>query len=229
MTYAMLGKFQISKLNYWYSAELKTRLWVTISCYLVLLCMFSLDNSMSSNVSKSAFAGSGDVKNTSLRTVANNSSAMIDEGNIILTNNDTGIVKQETSMLEPAPVRHPGQPPHEVVFALPLRDDGKVWSGRATFTASKPIEFEVLHIYDPRKNIDQVHGEPYHAVLPGNKTIAISHFRELVEIPIEINGTGMSSGTFDFTGSALVFHKTTGQPFTVTYTVDAQVKSLSNQ
>jgi hypothetical protein len=39
----------------------------------------------------------------------------------------------------------------------------------------------------------------------------------------------MSSGTFDFTGSALVFHKTTGQPFTVTYTVDAQVKSLSNQ
>jgi hypothetical protein len=51
----------------------------------------------------------------------------------------------------------------------------------------------------------------------------------LVEIPIEINGTGMSSGTFDFTGSALVFHKTTGQPFTVTYTVEAQVKSLSNQ
>jgi hypothetical protein len=55
------------------------------------------------------------------------------------------------------------------------------------------------------------------------------HFRELVEIPIEKNGTGMSSGTFDFTGSALVFHKTTGQPFTVTYTVDAQAKSLSNQ
>jgi hypothetical protein len=229
MTYTMLGKFQISKLNYWYSAELKTRLWVTISCYLVLLCMFSLDNSMPSNVSESAFAGSGDVKNTSLSTVANNSSAMIDEGNIILTNNDTGIVKQETSMSEPAPVRHPGQPPHEVVFALPLRNDGKVWSGRATFTASKPIEVEVLHIYAPRENIDQVHGEPYHAVLPGNKTIAISHFRELVEIPIEINGTGMSSGTFDFTGSALVFHKTTGQPFTVTYTVDAQVKSLSNQ
>lgn len=26
-------------------------------------------------------------------------------------------------MSELAPVRHPGQPPHEVVFALPLRDD----------------------------------------------------------------------------------------------------------
>jgi hypothetical protein len=228
MAYTKLGNFQISKLNYWYSAVLKTRLCVTISCCLVLLCLFSLNNSMPSNVSESALASSGDVKKTSLNTVANNSSAIIDEGNMILTNNDTGIVKQETSMSEPAPVRYPGQPPHEVVFALPLRDDGKVWSGRATFTASKPIEVEVLHIYDPRENIDQVHGEPYHAVLPGNKTIAISHFRELVEIPIEINGTGMSSGTFDFTGSALVFHKTTGQPFTVTYTVDAQAKSLNH-
>jgi hypothetical protein len=61
------------------------------------------------------------------------------------------------------------------------------------------------------------------------KTMKYHHFRELVEIPIEKNVTGMSSGTFDFTGSALVFHKTTGQPFSVTYTVDAQVKSLSNQ
>jgi hypothetical protein len=175
-TLIMLDKFQISKLNSWYSAELKTNLWVTISSCLVLLCLFSLDNSMPSNVSESAFAGSGDVKNTFLNTVANNSSAMIEEGSIILTNNDTGIVKQETSMSEPAPVRHPGQPPHEVVFALPLRDDEKIWSGRATFTASKPIEVEVLHNYDPRENIDQVHGEPYHAVQPGNKTIAISHF-----------------------------------------------------
>lgn len=223
----MLGKSQIGKLNYWYSAEPKTRLGVIISSSLVFLCLFSLDNSMPSNATKLAFAGSGDVKNATLNIIANNSSAMIDEGKIILTNNDTVIVKQETSMSEPAPVRHPGQPPHEVVFALPLRDDGKVWSGRATFTASKPIEVEVLHMYDPRENIDQVHGEPYHAVLPGNKTIAISHFRELVDIPIEINGTGMSSGTFEFTGSALVFHKTTGQPFTVTYTVDAQAKSLN--
>ena len=78
---------------------------------------------MPSNASESAFADSGDLKNTSLNAVANNSSAVIDEGNIILTNNDTGIVKQETSMSELAPVRHPGQPPHEVVFALPLRDD----------------------------------------------------------------------------------------------------------
>ena len=46
---------------------------------------------------------------------------------------------------------------------------------------------------------------------PGNRTIAI----------------GMSSGTFEFTGSALVFHKTTGEPFTITYTIDVQAKSVN--
>jgi hypothetical protein len=86
--------------------------------------------------------------------------------NQVLASNDSVMVKQETFMSELAPVRHPGQPPHEVVFALPLRDDGKVWSGRATFTASKPIEVEVLHMYYPNANIDQIHGEP----LPCNTT-----------------------------------------------------------
>ena len=136
------------------------------------------------------------------------------------------ITLQNTSLSKPAPVRHPGQPPHEVVFALPLRDDGKVYSGTVTFTASKPIEVEVLHTYVMQQNPNSTHGEPYHAVLPGNNSIAITHLRHLVDVPIEINGTGMSSGSFDFAGNALVFHKTTGEPFAVTYTIDAKVKDI---
>jgi hypothetical protein len=69
---------------------------------------------------------------------------------------------------------------------LPLREDGKVWSGRATFAASKPIEVEVLHMHNPNGNIGQIHGEPYHATLPGNKTIAISHLRNVVDVRIEL-------------------------------------------
>ena len=137
------------------------------------------------------------------------------------------ITLQNTSMSKPAPVRHPGQPPYEVVFALPLRDDGKVYSGTVTFTASKPIEVEVLHTYVLKQEPNSTHGEPYHAVLPGNNSIAITHLRDLVDVPIEINGTGMSSGSFDFAGNALVFHKTTGEPFAVTYTIDAKVKDIN--
>jgi hypothetical protein len=49
----------------------------------------------------------------------------------------------------------------------------------------------------------------------------------LVDVPIEINGTGISSGAFEFEGSALVFHKTSGEPFTVTYTVNAVAREIN--
>lgn len=137
------------------------------------------------------------------------------------------LIVQNTSMSAPAPIRHPGQPLHEVVFALPLRDDGKIWSGKVSFTASKPIEAEILHMYSPQQMIDEKHGSPYHAVLPGNRSIAISQLRDIIDVPIEINGTGISSGSFEFTGSALVFHKTSGEPFTVTYTIDAVAKNVT--
>ena len=144
----------------------------------------------------------------------------------ILDNGSYTFVEQKTVMSQPAPVRHPGQSSHEVVFALPLRDDGKVWSGTVTFTASKPIEVEILHTYSPEQKPDSLHGEPYHAVLPGNKSIAITHLRDIIDVPIEINGIGISSGSFNFVGNALVFHKTNGKPFTVTYTIDAKVKDI---
>ena len=143
------------------------------------------------------------------------------------TSEEEVFIVQNTSMSAPAPVRHPGQPLHEVVFALPLRDDGKIWSGKVSFTASKPIEVEILHMYSPQQIADEKHGEPYHAILPGNRSIAISHLRDIVDVPIEINGTGISSGSFEFAGSALVFHKTSGEPFTVTYTIDAVAKDMS--
>lgn len=155
----------------------------------------------------------------------NNNSSMLYSSSI-LDNSSYTFIEQKTGMSQPAPVRHPGQPSHEVVFALPLRDDGKVWSGTVTFTASKPIEAEILHTYAPEEKPDSLYGEPYHAVLPGNKSIAITHMRDIIDIPIEINGTGISSGSFNFVGNALVFHKTNGEPFTVTYTIDARVKDI---
>jgi hypothetical protein len=147
--------------------------------------------------------------------------------NLVSSQKEDIFIVQNTSMSIPASVRNPGQPLHQVVFALPLRDDGKIWSGRVTFTASKPIEVEVLHMYNPQQPIDQKHGEPYHAILPGNRSVAISHLRDLVDVPIEINGTGISSGSFEFEGSALVFHKTSGEPFTVTYTVNAIANTMT--
>ena len=48
-------------------------------------------------------------------------------------------------------------------------------------------------------------------------------------MPIEINGTDISSGSFEFEGCAIVFHKTSGEPFTVTYTVNAVANTMTKR
>jgi len=64
---------------------------------------------------------------------------------------DERYVGQKTEMSNPAsPTVTPhGKVPHQIVFALPLRNDSKIWTGTVTFTSSKPIEIEVLHGYKP--------------------------------------------------------------------------------
>ena len=187
----------------------------------IIFFMAGIGISIVSNDLSSIVFASADIKDNN-----NNNSSLSLSSSSIHDNGSYTFVEQKTVMSQPAPVRHPGQPSHEVVFALPLRDDGKVWSGTVTFTASKPIEAEILHTYAPEQKPDSLHGEPYHAVLPGNKSIAITHMRDIIDVPIEINGTGISSGSFNFVGNALVFHKTNGEPFTVTYTIDAKVKDI---
>ena len=57
--------------------------------------------------------------------INNNNNSSILYSSSILDNSSYTFIEQKTGMSQPAPVRHPGQPSHEVVFALPLRDDGK--------------------------------------------------------------------------------------------------------
>jgi len=132
--------------------------------------------------------------------------------------------KTEISNLASPTVTPHGKVPHQIVFALPLRNDSKIWTGTVTFTASKPIEI-VLHGYKPQSAVDAEHGEPYHATLPNNKTVAISTMTMFTDTPVKVTDTPISTGSLQFTGSALVFHKTSGEPFTVTYTVDAVART----
>ena len=153
----------------------------------------------------------------------------------LLYNNNTATAQQpsqttyriqETKMSTVAPVAHTGNLPHAVVFALPLLEEGKIYTGRATFTASKPIEVEVLHVYDPAVAPDKEHGEPPTAVINGTK-ITYSHLTGLVDNTIILGDVPTAAGTFEFAGSALVFHKRSSEPFTVTYTIDATVRTLT--
>jgi hypothetical protein len=60
----------------------------------------------------------------------------------------------------------------------------------------------------------QTHCMVSHTTLCCLATIAsllLAHLRDIVDVPIEINGTEITSGSFDFVENALVFHKTTDE------------------
>ena len=126
---------------------------------------------------------------------------------------------QNTSMSTQDPL--PGHEAHQAVIAAPPREDGKIYSGVATFTASQPVEVVVLHGYTPSQASDQARGEPLNAPFANGK-VAISLMKQFTDTPI-------NAGSFAFTGNALAFHILDRKPFIVTYTVDAEVKSPTPQ
>jgi hypothetical protein len=84
----------------------------------------------------------------------------------------------------------------------------------------------VIHIYRPDQTPDEVHGAPPTAVINGT-TITYSHLTGIVDNNIITGDVPTASGTFQFTGSGLVFHKRSSEPFTVTYTIDAKAAPLT--
>jgi hypothetical protein len=126
---------------------------------------------------------------------------------------------QTTSMFAQDPL--PAHQAHQAVIAAPPREDGKIYSGVATFTASQPVKEVVLHGYTPSQVSDQAHGEPVNAPF-GNGKVSVSLMKQFIDTPI-------NAGSFVFTGNALAFHTLDGKLFTITYTVDAEVKSPTPQ
>ncbi len=130
--------------------------------------------------------------------------------------NTVTIQKTAESTVDPAP----GHSGHQVVMALPPRDDGKVWVGTVTWTASKPVEIVVLHGYNATVKPDSDHGSPLTAPIAPGKQVAIS----LVKTS---SGTPVPSGSMTFVGNVVGFHTLSGDKFTVTYTLDAVAKQLT--
>jgi hypothetical protein len=61
------------------------------------------------------------------------------------------------------------------------------WVGTVTFTASKPIEVDVEHKYDPKVIPDAKHGAPYNAKWIDNTTrIALSPMTMFSNTPVAL-------------------------------------------
>ncbi|MGC2561393.1 MAG: hypothetical protein WA326_00150, partial [Nitrososphaeraceae archaeon] len=111
----------------------------------------------------------------------------------------------------------PGHESQEIAFILPPRNDGGVYSGVLTYTASKPVEVVVLHNYDPQNSttVPEAYGTELTSPLPGDAgNVAITLFQPPYE-------AGINSASVPFTGNALALHMLEDDPFTATYTVNA--------
>jgi hypothetical protein len=140
-------------------------------------------------------------------------SAAADPADSLQTSSHVTIQNTTTSAQDPLP----GHQAHQAAIILPPRDDGKLWVGTVTWTASKPVELVILHAYNNLTKPDAAHGVPLIAK-PPTGAVAITLIGPHQFMP---SANPVPSGTADFVGSAVAFHTLSGAKFTVTYSLDA--------
>src|SRR5215203_5208826 len=118
----------------------------------------------------------------------------------------------------------PGHQLHQAVVVLPQRTDGMVWVGTLSWSSSKPVEVRLLQNYDESVTPDEAHGKPV--------TAPFAQGESAISLLLQTNGAGTvpsyNAGSMNFAASQVAFHTLGGVPFTVTYTVDAEAKSLTS-
>ena len=155
-------------------------------------------------------------------------------GGAATTQNQTGATPETTSMTATHFTAQktvtstvdtlPGHQMHQAVVVLPQRTDGKIWVGTLSWSASKPVEVRLLQNYDANVKPDEAHGKPV--------TAPFAQGESAISLLLQTNGAGTvpsyNAGSMDFAASQVAFHTLGGVPFTVTYTVDAEAKSLTS-
>jgi hypothetical protein len=131
-----------------------------------------------------------------------------------------------TSAIDPLP----GHEAHQSAIILRLREDNSVYSGILTFTASKPVEVQVLHrnmtTTNTNVSIPEEFGElSVLQLAAGSGAITISNI-----IPdFSEEDTTSFAASVPFSGNALALHNIDGEPFAAAYTANAEVVGPANR
>jgi hypothetical protein len=139
------------------------------------------------------------------------------------------IVQQGTVTSEPVPL--PGFEGQQRATILPLREDGSVYSGVLTYTATEPVNFVVLNtqtLNETEQSIlnvteDDGFGTLLTVPLDNQTTIALNI------ITPTYGETPVPSASIPFIGNALWLHTLEDTPFVANYAVSAQVLPAESQ
>jgi hypothetical protein len=134
------------------------------------------------------------------------------------------IVREGTITSQPNPL--PGLEEEQVAIILPLRQDGSVYSGVITYTASVPVDVVIPIVQtlnaSERSMLNVTEEED------GFGTIATSPLNNETSITWSTvtpagGDTPVASASIPFTGNALWLHTSEATPFVASYAVSAQV------
>jgi hypothetical protein len=118
-------------------------------------------------------------------------------------------------------VPSPGHEDHQIVMALPPKDDNKIWVGKVSWISNEPIEVGFLISHNQSVEDDQ------HSKL---ETLKVDNTSNIVFASTNLTGTTPEStfGIMDFAVDQLVFHSTNNTKFTVTFAIDAVAKDITD-
>ncbi len=151
------------------------------------------------------------------------------------TGQQARIIRQGTVTSDEVPL--PGFEGQERATILPLRQDGSIYSGVLTYTATEPVNVVVLHVQNLNEteqtilNATEEDGElgPLLTAALDNQTRIA-----LTVISPDYGASPIPSASIAFAGNAVWLHTTEDTPFAATYAVSAQtlqpemMNSISN-
>ena len=142
---------------------------------------------------------------------------------------EDAVIRQGTVTSEQDPL--PGHEEHQRATILPLRQDGSIYTGVLTYTATEPVEVVVLNV--------QILNETEQAILNGTEdgefgTLLTSQLDDQTSLSLSYItpsyvGSPVPSASIPFAGNALWLHTLSGEPFAATFVVDTQVQPSQAQ
>jgi hypothetical protein len=141
------------------------------------------------------------------------------------------IVRQGTVTSGPDPL--PGHEEHQEATILPLTEDGSVYSGVLTYTASVPVEVMILNVQTLNEtersmlNVTDEEEDGFGTLLTSQLDNQTSLALTIITPPY--GDTPIPSASIPFTGNAIWLHTTDGTPFVANYAVSAQVLPAETQ
>jgi plastocyanin len=144
---------------------------------------------------------------------------------------EDAVIRQGTVTSEQDPL--PGHEEHQRASILPLRQDGSIYTGVLTYTATEPVEVVILNmqnlneteqaILNATGDDDDELGTLVTSQLDSETSLSLSY------ITPEYGDSPIPSASIPFVGNALWLHTLSGEPFAATFVVDAQVQPSQAQ